>query len=100
MGKIMKMNKNIKGRKLVSLCVLSMLLFMLFSLVPSFTPVADAAFSSVTIAEVTPMELHPGDTKEVTVTVENNGGKDARDIKLAFQGTKNVSLVGPLPWHR
>ena len=87
------MSKNGKGRKLVSLCAVGIALFMMFSLV-SFTPLADAAFSSVTITDVTPTELHPGDTREVTVTVENNGGKDARDIKLAFQGTKNVSLVG------
>ena len=87
------MSKNGKGRKLVSLCAVGIALFMMFSLV-SFTPLADAAFSSVTITDVTPTELHPGDTREVTVTVENNGGRDARDIKLAFQGTKNVSLVG------
>ena len=73
-----------------------MVLFMVFSLIPSFTPVvpADAAFSSITITNVEPTELNPGDTKEVIVTVKNNGGRDARDIKLAFQGTKNVSLVG------
>jgi len=87
------MSKNGKGRKLVSLCAVGIALFMMFSLV-SFTPLADAAFSSVTITDVTPTELHPGDTREVTVTVENNGGKDARDIKLAFQGTEIVSLVG------
>ncbi|MCK4733843.1 MAG: hypothetical protein KAT65_15420, partial [Methanophagales archaeon] len=90
-------NKNKRG-KLVSLCILSMMFFMVFSLVPlmptSVVP-ADAAFSSITITDVKPTELHPGDTKEVIVAVENNGGKDARDIKLAFQGTKNVSLVGP-----
>ncbi|MCD6456028.1 MAG: PGF-CTERM sorting domain-containing protein [Methanophagales archaeon] len=94
------MSKNGKGRKLVSLCVLSMVFFMLFSLVP-FTSVvpADAAFSSVTITEVMPTELHPGDTREVTVTVKNNGGRDARDIILAFQGTETVSLVGPTVAH-
>jgi PGF-CTERM protein len=93
------MRKNSKGRKLVSLCVLGMVLFMVFSLVPSFTPPADAIFSSVTITDVKPTELHPGDTREVTITVKNNGGRDARDIRLAFQGTKNVSLVGPTVVH-
>ena len=90
-------NKN-KMRKLVSLCVLGMVIFMLFSLVPlmptSVVP-ADAAFSSVTITDVKPTELHPGDTREVIVMVKNNGGRDARDIRLSFQGTENVSLVGP-----
>ena len=79
---------------IIKLCVLGMVLFMLFSLVP-----ADAAFSSVTITDVKPTELHPGDTKEVTVTVKNNGGRGARDIRLAFEGTKNVSLVGPTVVH-
>ena len=88
-------------RKLVSLCVLGMVLFMVFSLIPSFTPVvpADAAFSSVTITDVKPTELHPGDTREVIVTVKNNGGRDARDIRLAFQGTETVSLIGPTVAH-
>ena len=93
------MSKNSKGRKLISLCVLGMVFFMVFSLVLSFTPPADAIFSSVTITDVKPTELHPGDTREVTVTVKNNGGRDARDIRLAFQGTKNVSLVGPTVVH-
>ncbi len=88
------MSKKDKGRKLVSLCAVGIALFMLFSLV-SFTPLAGAAFSSVTITDVTPTELHPGDTREVTVTVKNNGGRDARDVRLSFEGTKNVSLVGP-----
>jgi len=88
------MGKNNKGRKLVSLCVLGMVFFMLFSLVP-----ADAAFSSVTITDVKPMELHLGDTEEVTVTVKNNGGMDARDIRLAFQGTETVSLIGATVAH-
>ncbi|HJH27977.1 MAG TPA: hypothetical protein C5S37_14725 [Methanophagales archaeon] len=92
------MSKNGKGRKLVSLCAVGIALFMMFSLV-SFTPLADAAFSSVTITDVTPTELHPGDTREVTVTVKNNGGRDARDIRLSFEGTKNVSLVGPTVAH-
>jgi hypothetical protein len=90
------MSKNDKGRKLVSLCVLGMVFFVLFSLVPSFTPVVptDAAFSSITITDVTPTEFSPGDTSEVIVTVKNNGGRDAKDIRLAFQGTEVLSPVG------
>ena len=80
---------------LKSLCVFGIAFFMVFSLMLSFIPQADAAFASVTITDVRPTELHPGDTKEVTVTVKNNGGRDAKDIRLAFQGTDNLSVIGP-----
>jgi hypothetical protein len=33
------------------------------------------------------------------VTVKNNGGRDAKDIRLAFQGTEILSLVGPTVLH-
>ena len=89
------MDKKGKWRKLVSLCVLGTVFFMLLSLMPSCVVPADAGFSSVTITGVKPTEFGPGDTKEVTVTVKNNGGRDAKDIRLAFQGTEIVSLVGP-----
>ena len=91
------MSKKDKGkrRKLVSLCVLSMVLFMMFSPVPSFIPPTEAAFSSVMITNVKPAELHPGATSEVVLTVKNNGGRDARDIRLALEGTEIVSPVGP-----
>ncbi len=91
----MRKNSEERGRKLVSLCAVGIAVFMMFSLVPPFIPPADAAFSSVTITEVTPTELHPGDTREVVLTVKNNGGRDARDIRLTFQGTEIVSPVGP-----
>lgn len=79
-------------RKLILLPLVSVLL--LFSL--SATHIA-AAFvpSSIIVTDVTPTELGPGDTREVTITVKNNGGRDARDVKLAFQGTPDVSVVGP-----
>ncbi|MCW3131016.1 MAG: COG1361 S-layer family protein [Methanophagales archaeon] len=91
------MSKKDKGkrRKLVSLCVLSMVFFMMFSPVPSFIPSAEAAFSSVSITDVKPTDLHPGDTRDVVLTVKNNGGRDARDIRLALEGTEIVSPVGP-----
>jgi hypothetical protein len=84
-----------KKTLLKSLCVLGMLFFMMVSVVPLFIPQADAAFASVTITDARPTELHPGDTKEVTVTVRNNGGRDAKDIRLAFHGTDNLSVIGP-----
>jgi hypothetical protein len=94
---------NKKGN-LILLCTLTLvfvlMLFTPFSSLPFPAVVpADAAFSSVTITDVKPAELHPGDMREVTVTVKNNGGQDARDIRLAFQGTETVSLVGPTVAH-
>jgi hypothetical protein len=53
------------------------------------------AFSSVIITDVEPTAFHPGETKEVVLTVKNNGGVDARDVRLVFGDTEYVSLVGP-----
>ena len=94
-------NVKVKAGKLAPLCVLSMVFFMMASPALPFMLIApaEAAFSSVTITDVTPTELHPGDTCKVTVTVKNNGGMDARDIRLAFQGTETVSLIGPTVVH-
>ena len=57
------------------------------------TPVG-GAFSSVIITDVKPTEFHPGETKEVVLTVKNNGGRDARDVRLIFEGTGNISVIG------
>ena len=54
------------------------------------------AFSSVVITDVEPTEFHPGETKEVVLTVKNNGAIDARDVRLKFEErTESVSLIGP-----
>lgn len=53
------------------------------------------AFSSVVITAVEPTEFHPGETKEVVLTVKNNGARDARDVRLLFDGSEWLSLVGP-----
>ena len=74
-----------KRRKLFPLCALGMLVLMM--LLPLYVVPADAAFSSIIITDVTPTELSPGDTKEVSVTVKNNGDRTAKDIRLSFQGT-------------
>ena len=92
-------NKN-KRKKLISFFTLSLVCLLLFfssfsSLpVPSLVPTGTAAFSSITITDVTPTEFSPGDTSEVIVTVKNNGGRDSRDIRLVFQGTEVLSPVG------
>jgi len=94
-----------KRKKLISLLTFSMVLLLVFvspfsSLpLPSVVPTATATFSSITITDVTPTEFSPGETSEVIVTVQDNGGRDARDIRLAFQGTEVLSLVGPTVVH-
>ena len=53
------------------------------------------ALSSVVITNVEPTEFHPGETKDVVLTVKNNGARDARDVTLIFEGTEWLSVVGP-----
>jgi hypothetical protein len=110
----MRMSKNnssmakIKGltEKPIARCALGLVLFfVLFSplsplTLPSVVPVTSASsFSSITITDVTPTQFNPGDTAKVTVTVENDGGRAAKDVRLAFQGTEILSLVGPTVVH-
>jgi hypothetical protein len=57
------------------------------------------ALSSVVITDVEPTDFHPGETKDVVLTVKNNGARDARDVKLIFEGTESLSLVGPMVVH-
>ncbi len=87
-------NKN-KRKKLIPLCTLSMV-FALLLFSPLYPVVSvDAAFSSIAITNVKPTEFSPGDTSKVVLTVKNNGGRDASDIRLSFQGTEIISPVGP-----
>ncbi len=93
-----------RKRRIFALGALStVLLFVLCSLslpLPSAVPPASAvSFASITITDVQPMGFTPGETREVLVTVKNNGGRDAKDIRLAFQGTEILSLVGPTVRH-
>lgn len=86
------MRKEVRIKVPVIMCA-----FIIILLVSSISTVAaQTTYSSVTIKDVTPTELHPGDTKEVTLTVSNEGSKDAKDVKLAlaFQGNRYVSVVG------
>ena len=102
-----KRSENMNRRKrLVSLCTLSLVLVFVFSSLLSSVPLPSvvstasaASFSSITITDVTPTQFNPGDTSEVIVTVKNNGGRDAKNIRLAFQGTEILSLVGPTVLH-
>ena len=53
------------------------------------------ALSSVVITDVEPTDFHPGETKDVVLTVKNNGGRDAKDVMLIFGDSDFISLVGP-----
>ena len=67
----------------------------------------DAAYvSEVIITDVKPADFHPGETKEVVLTVRSTCG-GARDVKLTFESTRNISVIGPVvaemdtlnPWY-
>ena len=90
------------GRKLFALCVLGTLFFMVASLVPSLAPVvpAEARVTAITITEVTPTELRPGDTREVAITIKNDGGITAKNIRLTCQPTEFISFIGPTSIHK
>ncbi len=104
----MKLRKRSDTRKwrLVALCALSTVLLCVLCSplasvpLPAAVSTASASsFASITITDVQPQGFTPGETREVLVTVKNNGGRDAKDIRLAFQGTEILSLVGPTVLH-
>ena len=57
-------------------------------------PSSAAADANVVITAVTPTELSPGDLKEITLNVKNEGGCDARHITMNFLSIDNISLIG------
>ncbi len=50
--------------------------------------------NEVIITGVKPADFHPGETKEVVLTVRSTCG-GARDVKLTFESTRNISVIGP-----
>ena len=50
--------------------------------------------ANIIITDVTSTELSPGDIKEVTLTVKNQGGRDARHITMNFQNSDYIALIG------
>ena len=50
--------------------------------------------SEVTITDVKPADFYPGQTKEVVLTVRSAPG-GARNLKLTFESTRNISVIGP-----
>ena len=57
-------------------------------------PVSAGTDASVVIANVKPTELLPGDTKTLTVTLQNGGSYDAKHVTLNFEETQYISVVG------
>ncbi len=64
---------------------------LLFCLVPPSSAGTDA---SIGIATVKPTELLPGETKTLTLTMQNMGSYDAKGITLNFEDNQYISVVG------
>nr|QNO55049.1 hypothetical protein FPOEFMDM_00034 [Methanosarcinales archaeon ANME-1 ERB7] len=75
--------------------VVAAICIYIFAFSFAFIMPVSGVFSSIIITDVQPTEFHPGETKEVVLTVKNNGGRDAKDIKLMFGSPEILSLVGP-----
>ena len=57
-------------------------------------PVSAGTDANIVIRNVKPMELLPGETKTVTVTLQNGGSYDAKHVTLNFQESQYISVVG------
>jgi hypothetical protein len=57
-------------------------------------PVSAGTDANVVIKNVKPMEILPGETKTLTVTLQNGGSYDAKHVTLNFQGSQYISVVG------
>jgi len=75
---------------------IAVLIFVMAALVAPSNAATDA---KIVIVDVTPTELAPGDIKDVTLTVKNQGGRDARHITMNFQNGDHVSLIGSSTVH-
>jgi hypothetical protein len=64
---------------------------LLVCLVPPSSAGADAG---IVIANVKPTELLPGETKMLTLTMQNVGSYDAKHITLNFQDNQYISVIG------
>ncbi len=83
----------IKGeeKQIIPLFIIAVLLFVAVAWI---APASAAANANIVITEVTPTDLSPGDVKEITLTVKNQGGRDARHISMDFQKSDHISLIG------
>lgn len=57
-------------------------------------PISAGTNANVVIANVKPTELLPGETKTLTVTLQNGGSYDAKHVTLNFQESQYISVVG------
>ncbi|HJH25557.1 MAG TPA: hypothetical protein C5S37_02030 [Methanophagales archaeon] len=71
--------------------LIATLIFITAALV---APSSAAANANIVITDVTPTDFSPGDIKEITLTVKNQGGGDARHITMNFQNSDHISLIG------
>jgi len=58
------------------------------------SPISAGSNANIVIATVKPTELLPGETKTLTLTLQNAGSYDARHITLNFQDTQYIAAVG------
>ncbi len=75
---------------------IAVLIFVTAALV---APSNAATNAKIVIIDVAPTALSPGDIKDVSLTVKNQGGRDARHITLNFQNGDHVSLIGSSTVH-
>ena len=78
-------------KQIITLFIIAVLLFVATVWV---APASAAANANIVVTDVTPTELSPGDIKDVTFTVKNQGGTDARHITMNFQTSDPISLIG------
>jgi len=57
-------------------------------------PVLAGTNANIVISDITPTNLAPGETREITLTVKNDGSRDARHITLNFQSSDYISVIG------
>ncbi|MBN1761525.1 MAG: COG1361 S-layer family protein [Methanomicrobia archaeon] len=57
-------------------------------------PVSAGTDASIVITNVKPTEFLPGETKTLTVTLQNGGSYDAKHVTLNFEDTEYISVVG------
>jgi hypothetical protein len=78
--------------------ILSIVVFI-FVMAALVAPSNAATNAKIVIIDVTPTALAPGDIMDVSLTVKNQGGSDARHITLNFQNGDHVSLIGSSTVH-
>lgn len=57
-------------------------------------PISAGTDANVVIANVKPTKILPGETKTLTVTLQNGGSYDAKHVTLNFQESQYISVVG------